>query len=83
MYAPREPNVRPAIQQDPGRIRHPTPNVDIGIPTASELPASPPSDQLPESGQPDIPPQGRSDVTRDSSLTPEKTRSFAVVHKTA
>jgi hypothetical protein len=59
MYAPREPNVRPAIEQDPGRIRHSTSNADIGNQGASEMPASPTSAYLIKLRQKDI---GKSEI---------------------
>jgi hypothetical protein len=66
MYAPREPNVRTALERDPGRIRHFTPNVDIGVLSAADMTTLPPSDYLPTLQKTEIPREGRTPVTRDS-----------------
>jgi hypothetical protein len=66
MYARREPNVRPALDQDPGRIRHFTPTVDVGVLSAADTAISPPSDDLPTVQETDIPREGRTPVTGDS-----------------
>jgi len=66
MYAPREPNARAALEQDPGRIRHLTPNVDIGVLSAADMTTLPPSDYLPTSQKTDIPRECRTPVSCDA-----------------
>ena len=66
MYAPREPNARAALEQDPGRIRHLTPNIDIGVLSAAGMKTSPASDYPPTLQKTDTPPEGRTPVTGDS-----------------
>jgi hypothetical protein len=58
MYAPRQPNARPALEQDPGRIRHLTPNVDIGVLSAADMTTLPRSDHIPTLQKADIPREG-------------------------
>jgi len=51
MYAPRQPNARPALEPDPGRISYSTLNDDIGISSAISSPRVVPS------GRPPVPPE--------------------------
>ena len=39
MYAPRQPNARPALEADPGRISYSTLTDDIGISSTATSPA--------------------------------------------
>jgi hypothetical protein len=66
MYAPREPNVCIALDQDPRRTRHFTPTVDVGVLGAADTATSRPSDDFPTLQETDIPREGRTPVTRDS-----------------
>ena len=57
MYAPRQPNARPALEPDPGRISYSTLTDDIGISRTATTPAVVPP------GRPSHPPE--KDVTGD------------------
>ncbi len=69
MYAPRAPNARITPEQDPGRIRHFTGNVDIGVLSAADMTTLPPSDYLPNLQKTDNPREDRKAGTRDSPGT--------------
>jgi hypothetical protein len=66
MYAPREPNVCIALDQDPRRTRHFTPTVDVGVLSAADTATSRPSDDSPTLQEGDITREGRTPINCDS-----------------
>ena len=63
MYAPRQPNARPALEPDPGRISYSTLTDDIGISSTATTPVVVPSSRLSGSPGKDVPVAERSSVT--------------------
>jgi hypothetical protein len=66
MYAPRQPNARPALEQDAGRVSYASLTDDIGVSGAATAPGSSPPDRLPRSPPGDVPPAGRAAVAAGS-----------------